>query len=215
MLAVIYPKWKSDSFDERSLAGWLYKQRRDQLAGKLSSKKQKLLESLPDFKWNANNEQLAIEQFSKVIDWIDTHKRLPRKRSDDLVERKFSFALTHRREAKKGLSQLVHYESIDSLCIKRGYPDLLLERDRKQIAIDKLNEILDWCDANGRRMPSLARGGLEKTYAGWLASKRQAKVGKKWKNGSLTFYEELDELCKKRGYAGLFELRENKHGSIS
>jgi hypothetical protein len=183
----------------------------------MNKKKIEYLKSIPEWESFCFDDSLVlISKLNEILDWCDANG-LPKSRSNNELEKKYQSWINHRREAKTGHLYLKHYDELDVICFNRGYEGLLNRQNRDGLkeAIMKLETILDWCDKNQKRPSLESLDKKEKQHAAWLASKRQAKLGKKWKNGSLVCYEELDLICKKRGYRDLLNRIDNKQKAIN
>ena len=89
-------------------------------------------------------------------------------------------------------------------------PGWYWEIDLKQKAIDQLNEILDRADERGSLPTRNSKDLQERRDAEWIGTKIQVKDDR----CRGTFYPELEEIAKKRGYPNLFEKIDLVKGAI-
>lgn len=153
--------------------------------------------------WKENNrkrESKGIKYVQSLCYWMDINGRVPQRSSEDCVEVRLANKLSTLKQAKKGVVNTVFYSSYELESSKLGYDNIFDMFDNESEGLEKLKEIIDFCDENNKLPSSKSTDSIERRLGKKLSSISSAKDGK---NDQL-FFESFTDLIVNRGYPNLF-----------
>jgi superfamily II DNA or RNA helicase len=204
-----YPSSSSIDPDIYKLAQWLNKMKSAKNGntnnqnryypsiGKISSDA-----GYPDMFDIIDHEQNALDTCKQVIDYTNANGKYPNRQSNDPYVAKLGRWIKDRQKAERGNGSCIRYQSVNTLIINAGYPDMFDIIDREQNAIDTCNELIDYIDTNGKYPVHNSKDRAVAKLGKWISKMREAKQG----NGRSTFYPSLLPLVEMRGYPKLFDV---------
>jgi superfamily II DNA or RNA helicase len=146
-------------------------------------------------------ETAGLMWINKICDFIDVNKTNPSTHTaKNTTESQLARKLFGLRQSYKNSGNLTYFESYNELCIKRGYPSLLIAVDAVELQkkdIERINNVYAYVK-NTNTYPT-KRGDCADLGI-WLINKRGAKLGT-----TLSKFDSLyDEYASKLGLPNMF-----------
>lgn len=153
-----------------------------------------------------SQKQISLLKFKKeVISWSNKNGKRPSKtgdRKERVLANRIGFILKAKKsKAKSGFG--IYYPEYAEIARENGY-DWFDEKDTKQIALDKFQEVINWAIKNGRK-PS--RGSIDKEesalgsiFQSLLSAKRKSLLSISGLKVKRLWHPEYEQMAKKAGY---------------
>jgi hypothetical protein len=171
-----YPSSNFQNKEETKLGSWIIGQRRAKFGKstyRMNKERIKLLESLPNWKWNFINEEW-LENFNSLKEFVEKNNRYPSQHSEK--EKQLGCWVVRQKMAKKenGRSKITK-ERIELL---ESLPNWMWELDLDKIWNDKFLEIKRFID-NNKKFPSPNSKNKDENQLGrWIHTQKAIKKGK-------------------------------------
>jgi plasmid stabilization system protein ParE len=148
-------------------------------------------------------EEQSIEKAKEVFNWIDKHGgNYPKQGSKDPIEKQYVKWIQHQKRAKQGKGNgNIYYESVYNV-FEKEYPRIFDTLEEK--AIEKAREVFNWIKDHDDNYPKeRSKDQIEKQYASWIGTQKQAKQGKGHGN---KYYKSVYKIFEKK-YPHIFDVR--------
>uniref|UniRef100_A0A6C0C9Z7 Helicase n=1 Tax=viral metagenome TaxID=1070528 RepID=A0A6C0C9Z7_9ZZZZ len=181
-----YPSRSNKDTKSKFLGGWIRTQRDKKKNKKLSPKKIKILESLPNWFWvHGTTEKKNIsfdDKYLALKKWIETNKRMPLKNPNDVEEN--ALHLWRRRQKSGDLSN----DKIDMLEALDGWIWAVSVNKKYDI---HFNELKEWVAEYDKLPLNNAENKTEKFLYSWMTRQRKAKRNDNLSNEQILKFEEI------------------------
>lgn len=173
-----YPTSHTIDKEESFLAKWMTRQRNYKKNNKLSLSKTQLLESLPNWKWKIDLDEIWMDNFLYAKYFIIINKKYPSRDSKDKKENQIAHWIAGQRLAKKGKGYS------NSLTEKRiqlleTLPDWKWVIQGDKLSWNESYELLKtWLEEHDGVYPIPSDSGMGKKLNTWIGNQRSAKKGR-------------------------------------
>jgi superfamily II DNA or RNA helicase len=160
------PNEKSKDLIEKRLGIWCSNKRQNKKENKLKGERIKRLESIPAWYWK--REDPFDKDYNRLVKWVAENKRIPSKKSKNLIEKQLGTWCSDRRKYKK--QGKLDQEKIKMLQVMPGW-----YWEKTDYFSDDYNKFTKWVKENNKMPSQYSKNPLEIQLNRWCMRQREYK----------------------------------------
>ena len=182
----MHPIINTDNSDEKKLAVWSQRQKREYKLNILSAEQIKCLNEINGWHWFVDRNQLWNNKYVKLKRWITANKKFPSGKSKNKKENRLSrWTQTQKKSYTKNKLSAEQIKCLNEINGWRWVVDL------NQIWNNKYMKLKRWIIANKKLPVCKSKNKKEKKLGGWIHTQKQAYINDKMSDYRINMLNQL------------------------